>query len=239
MFFDSKKQLWPDPEKSVGNPCVMVFKGTQCWEAVGLAGDAMKDLCPRIKELLENSQELLEEGEEKPRGIGFNMWMEGKDPATSQPIIVFSSKSRRQRTCAKSLLKQSQILQRYPGIKVKTLDRMPAAYRMDSSGDDCCSDQGTHNKISVYSGDCFACGASINFAIPAHAKGPKRSRRATLAGLVSIDGLYYGLTAQHTRFVIQEDLAFASEEHEILAFDEDSDETDHDDTEATSQGIFC
>jgi hypothetical protein len=236
MIFGGRLPIWPFPEKSVGQQCTMNIRGTQCWEARGPACDAMNELYPHIKQLLENNQELLEQGEDKPRIIGFNMWMEGKSPGTSQPVIVFSSKSWRQRTRAKELLKQSGLLNGYPGIKIKTLDRMPAIYRTQGQ------EQGQGR---IYSNPQYAlidpedpyvyihrdydvtCGASISFG---------NIRPATLAGIVSVGGSCYGLTAQHGRFKPQEALGPVARSDEILAFDEDSDEGNYQDTEITSRG---
>lgn len=73
MIFGGRLPIWPSPENSVGQLCTMEIRGTHCWEALGLAGDAMKELYPHIKHLLENNQELMEQGEDKPRMIGFNL----------------------------------------------------------------------------------------------------------------------------------------------------------------------
>jgi len=236
MIFGGRLPVWLFPEKSVGQLCTMNIRGTQCWEALGPAGDAMKELYPHIKHLLENNQELLEQGEAKPRIIGFNLWMEGNSPGTSQPVIVFSSKSWRQRTRAKELLKQSGLLNDYPGIKVKTLDRMPAIYRTqgqeEEQGRIYPSPQHALTVLEdpyVYIHRVYdvACGASISFG---------NIRPATLAGLVSVGGISYGLTAQHGRFKPQEALEPVVRSDEVLAFDEDSDEGNYQDAEITNRG---
>lgn len=214
----------------------MNIQGTHCWEALGPAGGAMKELYPHIKHLLENNQERLEQGEDKPSMIGFNLWMEGKSPGTSQPVIVFSSKSLRQRKRAKELLKQSGLLKDYPGIKIKTLDRMPAIYRTQGQE----LEQGHTDPTSQYAVPIpedphvyihrdhdVACGAPISFG---------NIRPATLAGFISVSGIYYGLTAQHGRFKAHEALGPVARSDEILAFDEDSDEEKYEDAEITSKG---
>lgn len=233
MPFGSKKQLWPSPEASVGQPCTLMIEGTQCWEAVGPAADAMKALYPHIKELLENNQELLEQGEDKPRGLGFNMWMEGKRPAASHPLVVFSSKSRRQRLQAKQLLKQSQLLDKYPGIKIKTLNKMPAIYRAGAAAAMQSEYMSIADHVYVSQGYRPACGAPIWL-------GSYPSELVTFGGCININDESYGLTAQHALFGIREDICLDSGKDEILSFDESSDVEDTEDVEdvdITSKGI--
>lgn len=129
MIFASKKESWPEPEQSIGRPCVQKMRGTECWEVVGPALELMQKLSPHIKRLLEDNGGLLEQGEDRPMVVAFNMWMEGSKPTSAEPIIVFSSKSRRQRSFAKALLKQSGLLADQLHIQIKTLDIMPAVYR--------------------------------------------------------------------------------------------------------------
>ena len=228
MFFEYRRNLWPNPEHSVGKPCTMNIKGTHCWEAVGPAGDAMKNLYPHVSKLLEENQDRLEEGEDKPSVIGFNMWMEGKTAASSQPIIVFSSKSRRQRTRAKELLKESQLLTEYPGIKVKALDKMPAIYAAGGSDQATLVRGDILNDICVPQNCTLTCGAPIYFG---------GSRLATLMGVIKVGDEHYGLTAQHARFRSPRDVSLALDKDEALAFDDDSDEESEDDAEATSKGM--
>ena len=128
----SSKGKWPEPEKSIGRPCDWKIKGTHCWEVAGPARDVCNKLAPEIHKLLTDNVERLEQGEANPGFIAFNMWMEGSIPSSAHPILVFASKSRRQRSNAKSLLKESNLLDGYPGISIKTLDRMPAVLSVEA-----------------------------------------------------------------------------------------------------------
>ena len=62
--------------------------------------------------------------------------MIGSKPESSSPTIVFISESPRQRALAKALLKASKLLDRYPGLRIKTIDRMPAIYQAGSQKPD-------------------------------------------------------------------------------------------------------
>ena len=128
FFFEKPKPIWPEPELSIDRECPII-NGLRCWQVKGPALVAMNDLCAPIAQLLDKHCEALEQGEPKPRAIAFNMWMVGSSPQSAHPTIIFSSKSLRQRTFAKALLKESHLLDKYPGMRIKTLDRVPAIYR--------------------------------------------------------------------------------------------------------------
>ncbi|KAL2039882.1 hypothetical protein N7G274_007285 [Stereocaulon virgatum] len=122
------KPTWPNPRDSLGSPCLSVDR-LQCWQATGPALEAIQKLVRPIKDLLDKHQELLEQGESKPRAIAFQMWMIGINADVAQSTVVFNSKSKRQRKYAKALLKDSKLLDEYPGVTIKSLDKMPAVLR--------------------------------------------------------------------------------------------------------------
>lgn len=128
-IFDTKSLPWPNPQESIGKKCLSL-PNIHCWQVTGPALDIMEKLSLPIMALLDKNHELLEQGESKPRAISFNMWMIGSCPSSAVPTIVFSSRSRRQRTYAKSLLKESKLLDDYPGVRIKTLDKVPAIYQV-------------------------------------------------------------------------------------------------------------
>ena len=228
MIFDSKKESWPEPEKSIGRPCVQKMRGTECWEAVGPALELMERLSGEIKRLLEDNQELLEQGEDRPRVVAFNMWMEGSKPSSAKPIIVFSSKSKRQRSFAKVLLKDSGLLAEHPSIQIKTLDKMPAVHRAaEESAAAHAGDKGDNN-VYLLNGSRESCGALIRLGHP--------SRTATLTATFKIGDTWYGMSVQHARFDDLQEPESPTTSDEILAFDDDSDDEVDDLATATSKG---
>ena len=228
MLFDSSKVRWADPEESVGRPCELKFKTTHCWEVTGPALDIFNKLAPAIGKLLEDNQELLEQGEPKPRVVSFNMWMKGSKPSSAQPVIVFSSKSPRQRRYARSLLKDSGLLQEYPGIMIKALDKMPAVLqaRPPRPAPPLIAD----NSLDVYmtdrSSELF--GAQISFG---------DSKIATALGIVIVNGEQRILVPQHPRFTYHdEDSENLPTKDQLLEFDEDSEDDEDGLFEITSAG---
>lgn len=145
-MFDNKKVIWPEPEQSTGEG-VKEISGLRCWLPVGPAFEVMEALSPFIFELLNKHKDTLKHGEPKPRAFSFDMWMLGPAPGSANPTPVFSSKSRRQCTFAKALLKDSKLLDGYPGMRIKTWDKIPAVHRAGPQDTDTAFDDDSDNGI--------------------------------------------------------------------------------------------
>lgn len=228
IFFDSKKENWPEPEKSIGRPCELLFKNTECWEVVGPVLDIFNKIAPAIDKLIEDNQELLEQGEPKSRGISFAMWMEGSKPSSARPVIVFCSRSRRQRSYAKALLKESSILDKHPGVSIKALDKMPAIRHAQSLKSHLSSSAASRLDIFMTDPSSEPFGAQITFG---------DSEAATMLGMVYLNGKQHALIPQHPRFDhYDEELDVLPDKEELLEFDEDSDMDETVLIEITSNG---
>lgn len=226
-MFMSSKSMWPDPEQSIGRECSKI-SGLRCWEVTGPALEIINKLSIPIKEMLDNHQEILEQGELKPRAVSFHMWMIGSAASAANPTIVFSSKSRRQRTFAKVLLKESKLLDNYPGIKIKTLDKAPAIYQAARSNLDIDSEEVANDGIYMVDDSRGVCGSLVAFG---------NSSLATMGGVILIDNVHYGISAQHARFnYIRERQCLISETADAPCFDDDSDSEYCDTIETTSRG---
>ena len=223
----ASKSTWPDPERSIGRECSKI-SGLRCWEATGPALEIMNKLSIPIKEMLDNYQEILEQGELKPRAVSFHMWMIGTVASAANPTIVFSSKSRRQRTFAKVLLKESKLLDNYPGIRIKTLDKAPAIYQAADSNLNVDGEEVSDDGIYMVDDSRGVCGSLVAFG---------NSKLATMGGVILIDNVHYGFSAQHARFdYIRERQCLTSEPADAPCFDDDSDSEYCDLIETTSRG---
>lgn len=179
--------------------------------------------------MLDNHQEILEQGELKPRAVSFHMWMIGSVASAANPTIVFSSKSRRQRTFAKVLLKESKLLDNYPGITIKTLDKAPAVYQAADSKLEFDDEEISNDGIYMVDDSRGVCGCLVAFG---------SSRLATMGGIILIDNVHYGISAQHARFnYTRERQCLTSEPADAPCFDDDSDSEYSDLIESTSRGI--
>ena len=228
FMFDNKKSTWPDPEQSIGKECLSIG-GLRCWLPIGPALAAFEVLAKDLQDLLDKHKDALKNGEPKPRAISFNMWMTGSKPEASSPTIVFSSKSRRQRFTAKALLQDSKLLDQYPGVRIKTWDRMPAIYQAkpqkpdtiettrDSTDD--VSNDSSEEAIYMVDDSRGSCGALIAFG---------NWRLTTMGGILLINGTYYGISAQHGRYGVLKKTQNAPNESNSLCFDDDSDTEDSD-----------
>ena len=227
-ILNNKNSIWPDPEQSIGEECPSI-SGMRCWLPIGPALAAFEVMAKDLQKLLDKHKDALMEGESKPRAISFNMWMTGSKPELCGPTIVFSSKSPRQRLFAKALLKDSKILDQYPGIRIKTVDRMPAIYRAGSQEPDTIEparditenvpNNGTEEAIYMVDDSRGSCGALIAFG---------HLRLATMGGILLINGTYYGISAQHGRYELLEEPEDSTNEGASLCFDDDSDAEDSD-----------
>ena len=228
FIFDNKNSIWPDPERSIGKECLSIG-GLRCWLPIGPALAAFEVLSRDLKDLLDKHKDALKQGEPKPRAISFNMWMTGTKPESSSPTIVFSSKSPRQRAFAKALLKDSKLLDQYPGVRIKTWDRMPATYQAGlqerdtfeiwRDGTDNVPNDGSEEAIYMVDDSRGSCGALIAFG---------HLRLATMGGILLINNTYYGISAQHGRYEFLEEPEDATNGGNSRCFDDDSDTEDYD-----------
>ena len=227
-IFDNKNSIWPDPEQSIGEECPSI-SGLRCWLPIGPAHAVFEVLAKDIQDLLDKHKDALMQGEPKPRAISFNMWMTGSKPESSSPTIVFSSKSPRQRLFAKALLKDSKLLDHYPGVRIKTLDRMPAIYQAGSQEPDTIETtrnstgnapkDGSEEAIYMVDDSRGSCGALIALG---------HTRLATMGGILLINGTYYGISVQHGRYEFLAEPEDSTNEGSFLCFDDDSDAEDFD-----------
>lgn len=151
--------------------------------------------------------------------------MLGSSRESAQPTVIFISKSRRQRTFAKALLKESKLLDCHSGVNIKTLDSVPmiqyAGEHVPSYFDDVSS-----NGVYMVDDPRGHCGSLVAFG---------GSRLATMGGVVLINGNLYGISVQHARLICARETGEGNVDPETLCFDDDSDAEDSDLVDITSK----
>lgn len=122
-------ERWPDPDKSTGRLVRLRDRNDprKWWKAIGPAREMMLELSPQIQHLIsiEAKSSSLRPGMGILAEISFGMWMRGETPETTQLVIVFSSKSVDWLVGVAELLKESQLLKKYPRIKFMMSDKLP------------------------------------------------------------------------------------------------------------------
>lgn len=203
----------------------MKISGQSCWLVAGPALELYRSLEQQINDLLERHKELIEQGESKPSMTSWNMWMIGNDAETAQPTIVFASKSRRQRQCAKAFLKDSKILDETPYVRIKTLAKSPAELRCAQSSDSSLTEGDSNEGVFLVNESDELSGSLIAV---------DDKNLATLGGIVKLKNRCYGFTAYHAS------IDFCEDEDAIVTnsctFDDDSDVDEDDLVELTSRG---
>ncbi|OAA73484.1 peptidase (PNG1) [Cordyceps fumosorosea ARSEF 2679] len=214
---------WPEPTLSVGRQ-IGKFGKELCWEAVGPARDAFKRMCPRIKEHLESGVETVSSW------VTWSMYMIGKTPELACPTILFCCEVSAHRKLVRNVIKESGILDKYPGIKTGHASRPPDFNQLvrvaEASDNDQRSALVIEGLVEPHGSPC-----GMELTINAGSREPQTSS-ATVGGVIQLGERFYYLTAEHAfRFAGEEDAydrLSDSDTDSTLSIDEDifSDVTD-------------
>jgi hypothetical protein len=112
---------WPSPEKSIGT-FEAELESQCCWQVIGPARKAWEKIHPEIKRYLEAHTE--------PISATTVLWifrMIGHTPQTSSPTVIFCCEEKLHRKAAWKAIKESNILDDYPGIRLAHLPRVPCS----------------------------------------------------------------------------------------------------------------
>jgi hypothetical protein len=125
-LFKPKKPPWPNPAASTGTFCWALGR-YRCWNAVGPAGDIpeKRGVFGEIGTLLKSRHEYLHEGESIPRPLSYEIYMVGRLETDALPHILFICESKRPRQRALKLVRESGILDGFPGLQLGECSRSP------------------------------------------------------------------------------------------------------------------
>lgn len=225
-FLKHKNSCWPDPEASIGREC-MNIQSYVCFEAKGPALDIFLKLAPQIQVLLDDHRDGCFMGcEEQPRTISYHIWMVGHQRPKAKPTLIISSKSKSQRLAAKDLIRDSGLLDQFPGVQLKTLDKRPAVLQADYVNSFMAVDR-NDNTLYVIGTPTNPCGALLTLG---------SRRKATLGGVIIIGGQYYGMTALHRQHCEDQETESQDDDGKIIAFDDDSDLEQEEPIDVMSKG---
>ncbi|KAJ9609936.1 hypothetical protein H2200_006265 [Cladophialophora chaetospira] len=107
-----KRSPWPRPKDSIGRR-IHSMKGRTCWVATGPAREAFDTLADDIKACLEDCAEPVPHSD----FITWSIYMFGRSPEKAYPVILFVCEDLQTREKAQQTIKNSGILERYPGLQ--------------------------------------------------------------------------------------------------------------------------
>ncbi|OBS19851.1 hypothetical protein FPOA_11576 [Fusarium poae] len=204
---------WPEPELSTGRYIGEVGKDL-CWVAKGPARDAFEILAPKIKAYLERSVEPVSSW------VTWSIYMLGKSEKSASPTILFCCDVVAHRKQVRSAIKDSGILNEFPGIKTAHMPRPPDFDQLVQLADD-----------NIYHRPVLASLGSNLCGMPLFVEQSKDNgtcyKQATVGGIIRLSDKFYYTTAGH---VLGHDTATSYTEGEVsddeFEIEEDDDEVD-------------
>ncbi|KAH0543167.1 hypothetical protein FGG08_002512 [Glutinoglossum americanum] len=240
-----ERPQWPEPGRSAGERYRDLGRGKCCWAAIGPAGEIAERVCKDIKAVFEQREEHLREGEKEKNNLGFGVYMIGRTKEKARPTVIVYCLSPNIRKKAIALIKEK--VQLDVCIRIGSIPHAPVLVarqgemietRHEPLGTLEPADKDARTVLLL---DEFAnpCGAPISTRAPTSGLSSD-PRSATMGGVLSIGGEYYGLTVQH---IISDDFRpddppGGNGDQLILEVDSEFDDEDLGDSD-TSEGDHC
>ncbi|KAK7993733.1 hypothetical protein PG989_007114 [Apiospora arundinis] len=213
--------IWSEPEQSTGRLLCKSGRNS-IWEACGPARDAFSKMAPDIKDYLEGYVEPISSW------VTWSMYMIGSVKNRASPTVLFCCEVVAHRREVRDAIRQSGILDGYPGVKTGHMAKPPGFEELVPLARDSSSERLAFS-LSV---DIRQRRLTIREDFSADAKSPTT---ATLGGIIKIRDKFLFTTAGHPFFRSPDPDALTAdsdsqsvETHDALSLDGDS-ETDADD----------
>lgn len=208
LFHRSQGKEWRNPERSVGRFICKVGKDS-IWEAQGDALDAFKDLAPSIKDYLDHCVEPISSW------VTWSIYMMGSAVCSAKPTIIFCCEVVLHRREVRNIIKNSGILDRYPGVKTGHMPRAPDFDQLValSPGVEACNEVKVYlnRPRSPYNEENMPVEAlGTEIIIEGFNNDMRYSAKATVGGVIQVGNKYFYTTAAH---------AF---QYDIAAIDQDT-----------------
>ncbi|KAF5624989.1 PNG1 with de-n-glycosylation function (n-glycanase) [Fusarium sp. NRRL 52700] len=210
----TRPRAWPEPELSIGRYIGKVGREL-CWVAKGPARDAFAALAPKIKAYLERSVEPVSSW------VTWSIYMFGKSENSASPAILFCCEVVAHRKQVRNAIKDSGILDEFPGVKTAHMPRPPDFNQLVQLADD----SSGHRPV-LASLESNPCGMPL-FVEVSIGDGTCY-KQATVGGIIQLLDKFYYTTAGH---VLSPDTApryteggVSDDEFEIDDNDDDDDD---------------
>ncbi|KAB5513459.1 hypothetical protein GE09DRAFT_1196349, partial [Coniochaeta sp. 2T2.1] len=189
-----RRPTWPDPEESVGKEFGEIPKTKlSYWQATGPALAAYQNLLPEILKVLAEKQGRIPNSD----FVWFSLYMVGPCATTAIPYIMFASEQRALRRKAMNYIRNSKILQEYPGMQVGEWAEAPHIGNQEQRG---FLEERVYGKpeipnVSITADSFLSVGTQVSAVISFHYV--DRTVKATASVEVEIDGTRYYLVPSH------------------------------------------
>ncbi|KAL9582189.1 MAG: hypothetical protein Q9212_003443 [Teloschistes hypoglaucus] len=233
MNFFRKSHCWPDPALSAGE-LVDTMGALACWELCGPASEKWQVL------KLEIAPHLHEFCDEAAKRVAWTVFMIGPCRESSRPTIVFYSSDVLSRNNVRSSVKESGILERYPGFLTMAANKAPGIGKSSILGAGQHPD--THGERNIVVEELHVRASKRGLAGAVVALGNQDAQypsccNTTVGGLMEWHGRYFFTTAAHILDQsIEACFADLADEGEF-EFDMDEDFPDDNDSDADLAGI--
>ncbi|KAG5748313.1 hypothetical protein H9Q70_009007 [Fusarium xylarioides] len=202
---------WPEPELSIGRYIGKVGREL-CWVAKGPARDTFATLAPKIKAYLERSVEPVSSW------VTWSVYMFGKSENSASPAILFCCEVVAHRKQVRNAIKDSGILNEFPGVKTAHMARPPDFNQLVQL-----ADESSNHRPVLASLERNPCGMPL--FVEASIDDGTCYKQATVGGIIQLLDKFYYTTAGH---VLSPDTAASYTEAQ---FSDDEFEIDDDDEE--------
>jgi len=112
-----KQKRWPNPQDSTGVFLATLGRKKSCWEATGPARSAFNVLQVDIAQYINQTCDAVQ------KGVVWSLYMVGSTRESASPIIAFISCEPGPRERLRTVIKESNLLDKYPGFLTMTIDR--------------------------------------------------------------------------------------------------------------------
>lgn len=180
---------WLNPEDSIGR-YIGKAKWDHIWEAIGPARDVFITVAPKIKDYLESAVEPISSR------VTWSMYMIGKSASQASPSIIFCCDVLQHRREVRNTIKDSGILNDYPGVKTGHLPRPPDFDQLVPLGG---GGQPPYNRgeiVALTAPAKSACGSKL-FIVANGSSSVPQAPVATIGGVIRLGEEFYYTTAAH------------------------------------------
>lgn len=227
----SNKPSWPAPQDSIGD----IYKGEnfgrkQCWDAKGPAREQFHLLALEIKEYLETHSDPV------PRPVTWTVYMIGATAQLSRPTVMFCSDDKISRTTVRNKVRESGLLEKYPGFDTGACSREFQRFATDIQRNDSPSNSGDlfvfYNRLDIGPGMHVYMRKNENDACP--------YRKARCGGIIHNEGNYFLQTVAHLFDEISDTRPISNskklESFEFELDDDSDDDMEDENIEISSRG---